>query len=1456
MRVVCITGMHRSGASLLARIVSLLGVDLGPQGEFLEAAPDNRHGFFDQRSIKDINDGVLKELGGSWHQPPTFPPGWEWRPELDFHREQARRKVARLFEERELVGWTDPRTSLLLSFWRTVVPIERTLLILREPRRVVNSVVARDGLDPVLAARLWLRYVVSAWLNDPGHLLVHYEQLLDGPEPVVRSIASFLGIAEPDSQRLKAIAEIVEPGASHHPPAASITDQEALRLAESIHHLLQESPRQVLEPVFERLADTWTLESSEESRRALAQAEEQLAAVDAKRERYEAQLAEATEALAAAEAQGRRRQAELGFAEERLAFLEAQSRRHQSHLDGERAKLVRVRGQLEEVRRRYERLRNRRAVKVALGLASLARPLFRAGRQPSPAAEERPTLPAPTRPVPAARRTPIPDETLDSLRNLPPVTVIIPVHNALEDLRSCLDAVARNTTASAEILVIDDASTDPRMGPFLEQVAAMNGVRVLHNSENLGFVRTVNRGFAESSGDVIILNSDAEVTPRWVENLRVAAYQDPLIGTVTPLSDNAGAFSAPDIGVENQRPPAVSKDDLARLVTQASGRLYPSTPTGNGYCMYIKRAVLDAVGWFDAESFPRGYGEENDFCMRAGKAGWRHVVDDATFIFHRRAASFGAERQALLEAARRKVDELHPEYTALVGEFIRSGSMAEARRNVQKAFEEAERLDGAVRTRILYVVHEGAGGTPETNADLMEAMADCYEPYLLTSDTQNLRLSAVHGRELQALEVCKLDERLQLSEVERADYREFVSHVLSSYAIELVHVRHLFKHSLELPSVAAALGVPTVLSFHDYYFVCPTVHLLDESNRFCGGVCTPGDGTCRVPGLVGDLPHLKHTWVYTWRDRARAMFENVSAFVTTSQSAQEIYLRSFPELEGATFQVIEHGRDLPQRSELAQPPDPLEPVRILVPGNVSIPKGAEFVRKLKELDRADRLRFSFLGPRVIDLSDTGTHLGPYRRDEFADKVAEVRPHFIGLFSIWAETYSHTLTEAWAAGIPVIASSLGALGERVGTHGGGWLVDVTDPEGAYQRILQIADDPEEYLRVAEQAAHIEHRTTNQMAQDYDHVYRSVLAARQSVQDDRRWSPHRRRLLDLGMFLPGKKGQRPASTYVRTLTRMTHPQIVRKVAASSLELERFLDGGAVPEVAYVQRTGVPPCSVGAFIERTQACGVPILVDLDDNLLELPEGGTSARSYGYRGESLKQLLGAARLLTVSTEALREAYSPYARDVVVIPNALDERVWFGLDIAAPPADRGRSINLLYMGTNTHSEDLALFRPVLDSLRVDHGLDVRLFVIGGEPQGPDQEWYRRVHVPLGSSTYPRFVRWLRSQRPAWDIAVAPLRDTTFNRCKSDLKFLEYSALGLPGVYSAVGPYAQSVRDGDTGFLAPNDPDLWAKQILSLVTDPELREAIASRAHAYVRDERVLGLQAMSFLEILFSVLR
>jgi GT2 family glycosyltransferase len=263
------------------------------------------------------------------------------------------------------------------------------------------------------------------------------------------------------------------------------------------------------------------------------------------------------------------------------------------------------------------------------------------------------------------------------------IDVIIPVYKGLRETRRCLDSVLANQQSTAfETVVVDDSSPDPEIVAHLDQLAGRGRITLLRNEGNLGFVRSVNRGISlHADRDVVLLNSDTEVANDWLDRLRRCATAQPDIGTATPFSNNATICSYPFQGWTGGMPGTLGLEALDRLFATANAGRSVDLPTAVGFCMYIRRSCLAQVGPFDAERFGRGYGEENDFCMRAAGAGWRNVLAGDVFVYHKGSVSFSGERPALTLTASRTLAELHPQYLGLVREFVirdPSGPLREA----------------------------------------------------------------------------------------------------------------------------------------------------------------------------------------------------------------------------------------------------------------------------------------------------------------------------------------------------------------------------------------------------------------------------------------------------------------------------------------------------------------------------------------------------------------------------------------------------------------------------------------------------------------------------------------------------------------------------------------------------------------------------------------------------------
>ena len=248
--------------------------------------------------------------------------------------------------------------------------------------------------------------------------------------------------------------------------------------------------------------------------------------------------------------------------------------------------------------------------------------------------------------------------------------VVVPVFNALEALDACLAALDRTLPAGVRVHVADDASTDPRVPALVDDWRRRTrlAVTAVRRERNLGFPGNCNAAFAETgTADVVLLNSDTEPAGDWLQRLAAGAAADPRLASLTPWSNNGEIVSFPHFVSPNPLPddPEAQAHAAARLTPR-----YPTLPTAVGFCMYLRRAALAAIGGFDAETFGKGYGEENDWCLRAEAHGWRHALCDDAYVVHRGHASFAATGLAPGGENLRRLNARWPGYNERIARFI------------------------------------------------------------------------------------------------------------------------------------------------------------------------------------------------------------------------------------------------------------------------------------------------------------------------------------------------------------------------------------------------------------------------------------------------------------------------------------------------------------------------------------------------------------------------------------------------------------------------------------------------------------------------------------------------------------------------------------------------------------------------------------------------------------------
>ncbi len=673
-----------------------------------------------------------------------------------------------------------------------------------------------------------------------------------------------------------------------------------------------------------------------------------------------------------------------------------------------------------------------------------------------------------------------------------PVDIIIPVYNGKIILSRCVTSILAKTNYPFKLTIVDDASPDQEFQHYLSSLEKDHRITVIHNPKNLGFVGSVNVGMRQSSNDVVLLNSDTEVTTGWLKSLRACISTHLRVASASPLTSYGSIFAIPRMCTDNPLISGYNPEAMANLVQTCTERRYPEVPTTNGFCMYIRREALNQVGFFNEKLFGRGYGEENDFCMRAKEAGWMHLADDATYVFHLGNKTFSDEKNELIIRNRKILDSLYPYYTKMVQDWIKVDPLRYVRERVRQAINKRVIISGGhKRPAILFVTHAGRGGTYYTNIDLMRALAPKFQCYELCSNCKQLAFRKYEEDNRFDLGCFQLEQPVQLIDNVGREYQQIVESVIDHYNINLLHIRHLLGHTFDIVFLARKRNIPVVLSFHDGYFICPSIHLIDNRNVFCGGVCNDDPDDCpMMKWWFLPPPHLKNKFVKHWRKRVEHLLEQVDSFVTTSRFARNLYCRNYPKLVNRDFRIIPHGRDF--NDTWCYSPELTIPGNIVTIGSIDKNKGLETLNRLAKILPPTLARLHIFGNISGPLHRRIIHHGQYFRDDLPKIVKPVNPTLALFPNLSPDTFCHSLSEAWALGLPALVPSIGALHERVSETNGGWIFNnMNNPKGLASKIENILYDEADFRKRCQCVAAIRQKNVASMADEYSSLYFSLI-----------------------------------------------------------------------------------------------------------------------------------------------------------------------------------------------------------------------------------------------------------------------------------------------------------------------------------------------------------------------------
>ncbi|WP_179945975.1 glycosyltransferase [Polynucleobacter asymbioticus] len=607
----------------------------------------------------------------------------------------------------------------------------------------------------------------------------------------------------------------------------------------------------------------------------------------------------------------------------------------------------------------------------------------------------------------------------------PAVDVIIPVYkNTLATLQCISSVMNAKTRGVFELIVINDCSPEIALNEYLQELASLGILTLIENSQNKGFVYSVNRGMQlHWDRDVILLNSDTQVFGNWIDRLSAVSKSDSKIASVTPLSNNATICSYPRTLYDNPYPLEISYEELDYLAIKLHHGKVVEAPTGVGFCLYIKREALKAVGLFDEKAFGIGYGEENDWCQRAIHLGWKNLITANTFVYHIGRSSFGGAKEAQLNRAMKILGKRYPKYHQDIQDFIAKDPLRCVRESLDWARLELQ----AKRQNTLMVSHNRGGGSERhLQEDAQKAMRNGEGVFYLRPVRAKPHLVRLqHGLVKQLLNL---------------PYFELKSLDLLCQKLKNLNITSIHRHSMVdfeanapiyLSELAKALQARLIVDIHDYEVICPRINLVDQTGTYCGEPAEEGCNTC-LKEFANDFGAKK---ISEWRNMQHQSLKGAALINVPSYDAINRLGDYYPDLP---FKYMPHG---PKNFSLESLPisetkvASKEKVRVLIIGAIGTIKGFNVLLGVAQdaINRQLPIQFALQGysihNEILEKYDVAIS-GRYTEHEAVELCKSLSPDIIFYPSIWPETYCYALDIAFSAKKPVMTFDIGAIPERL------------------------------------------------------------------------------------------------------------------------------------------------------------------------------------------------------------------------------------------------------------------------------------------------------------------------------------------------------------------------------------------------------------------------------------------
>lgn len=618
-----------------------------------------------------------------------------------------------------------------------------------------------------------------------------------------------------------------------------------------------------------------------------------------------------------------------------------------------------------------------------------------------------------------------------------PIDIIIPVYNGYEFLEPLFNSIINNTNFPYRLLICDDKSSDDKVLPLLNIFVENNpniDVILLQNEQNLGFIKTVNKLSQHTNNHFVLLNTDTELPKNWIERLMYPIFEMENIASTTPFTNAGTICSFPNYLEDNKILNNMNVNNLDEYFSYVNFKnAYIEIPTGVGFCMGVNKDLVDKIGMFD-EIFGKGYGEENDWCQRAIKEGYKNIHVPNLFVYHKHGGSFSSEeKRRLIETNLKTLNEKHNGFDQQVQKTIQENKLEILRSILYFKILSKSKYSNLIFDHSLggganHYIDEVISNKIKNNEVIFKVSYDFKEShnYNVSFKTEDKTF------DFDTKSILNLTLILQEFNFSEIFINSFVSYPNVEDMVVLIEKLKLDNTKLIIP-------------IHDFFPLCPSYTLLNHHGVFCNIPKVEECNRC-LKLHNGEFKQFElEDNINTWRSNWIRLYEVCTSILCFSNSSKEIFLKTYPKF-GNKIKVIPHNIEGRYSNIYNKEIDKQKNI-IGILGGINEAKGANIVKSLvkKIKDKKLNAKVVLIGEMStpIQPSDYFHYTGRYNHNDLPNIVKEQKITQFLIPSIWPETFSYTTDEIMQLGYPLTVFNLGAPAERVKNYTLGKVIELDE-----------------------------------------------------------------------------------------------------------------------------------------------------------------------------------------------------------------------------------------------------------------------------------------------------------------------------------------------------------------------------------------------------------------------------